>query len=523
MSRPQSTLVGQLLDGRFELLHRIGEGGMGVVYKAAEKSSGRVLAIKVLNPYMAGDPNWVQRFYNEAKATSALRHPNTIEMFEFGQTREGVLFLAMELLDGLSLRAAINQGPMPPVRVLNVLAQSCASLSEAHAVGIIHRDMKPDNIFLLNRNGREHIKVLDFSVAKLLADRGFRTAAGMVFGTPEYMSPEQGRGRQLDSRSDLYALGCIGYEMLLGRVPFTDTNPMAILQAHMTAPPPPLPPSVPAGLQEILLRCLDKEPGRRYPTALQMQEACEAVMRQLGAEPVVVEMPRGGGSPAPAPAPTARPAAAGSAAQKTIMADSPLAGEGAPPPAKAAAQKTLFAAQSPLGGPPPPVGGPPPAAAGPSPPAGPPSGPPPVAGPPSGPPVAASNQKTMFAPQPGAAAAPPAASGGAGAKTVVAGNAADLLRNLRPPSMEATPAPGPPAGAPAGAPGPNPGAPGGGRTIMLQPSDGVVSFSMRNRPPPRDTEVGFQGGASPLFWALCLVTGTAVGVGAYFMVLALGG
>src|SRR5690606_24487688 len=131
------------------------------------------------------------------------------------------------------------------VRVLNVLAQSCASLSEAHAVGIIHRDMKPDNIFLLNRNGQEHIKVLDFSVAKLLADRGFRTAAGMVFGTPEYMSPEQGRGRQLDSRSDLYALGIIGYEMLTGRVPFADSNPMAVLQAHMTAPPPPLPPSVP--------------------------------------------------------------------------------------------------------------------------------------------------------------------------------------------------------------------------------------------------------------------------------------
>jgi serine/threonine-protein kinase len=188
----QPNLIGQVIDGRYEILQRIGEGGMGVVYKARQKSIDRLIAIKMLNAQMARDPNWVQRFYNEAKACSRLQHPNTIRMFDFGQTREGTLFMTMEFLDGLSLREALGQtSPMPAQRVLKILIQCCASLSEAHGIGILHRDIKPDNVFLLNLAGSpDHVKVLDFSVAKLLHDnQGMRTQAGVVFGTPQYMSP----------------------------------------------------------------------------------------------------------------------------------------------------------------------------------------------------------------------------------------------------------------------------------------------------------------------------------------------
>ena len=177
---------------------------------------------------MASDQQWVQRFSNEAKACSRLQHPNTIRMFDFGQTSDGRFFMTMEFLEGNVLRAAINNQPMAPNRVMKVLIQCCASLAEAHAIGIIHRDIKPDNVFLLNMAGSpDFVKLLDFSVAKLLQEGGqMKTQAGVVFGTPQYMSPEQGRGLPLDARSDLYALGILGYEMLTGRVPFNDDNPM---------------------------------------------------------------------------------------------------------------------------------------------------------------------------------------------------------------------------------------------------------------------------------------------------------
>ena len=256
---------------------------MGVVYKARQTSIDRMVAIKVLNQQMAQDPNWVQRFYNEAKACSQLQHPNTIRMFEFGQSREGQLFMAMEFLDGPALREVMDQGPMNPARVMKILIQACASLGEAHALGIIHRDIKPDNVFLLNMPGSpDFVKVLDFSVAKLLQDnQGMKTQAGVVFGTPQYMSPEQSRGLPLDPRSDLYALGILAYEMLCARVPFDHENAMMVLQMHLREPLPPLPGHIPAPVQQVVTRVLSKDPNQRFQSAGEMMQACQQVFQQL--------------------------------------------------------------------------------------------------------------------------------------------------------------------------------------------------------------------------------------------------
>jgi serine/threonine-protein kinase len=292
----QDPLVGTVLDGRYEIQQRVGEGGMGVVYRARQLSIDRVIALKMLNAQMAQDPTWVQRFYNEAKACSRLQHPNTIRMFDFGQTSEGRLYMSMEFLDGMSLRAALQMGPLPPQRVVKILIQCCASLAEAHAIGIIHRDIKPDNVFILNMPGSpDFVKLLDFSVAKLLEGDRLKTQAGVVFGTPQYMSPEQARALPLDARSDLYALGVLAYEMLAGTVPFHDDNPMTVIQMQMNAAVPPLPPTVPFAMQQVVMRALEKDAARRYQSASEMMQHCQQVFAELAAGAHAMAAPQTGG------------------------------------------------------------------------------------------------------------------------------------------------------------------------------------------------------------------------------------
>ncbi|HEY0250763.1 MAG TPA: serine/threonine-protein kinase, partial [Kofleriaceae bacterium] len=280
----QDPFVGKVIDGRYEIQQRVGEGGMGVVYKARQMSIDRVIALKMLNQQMQGDQQWVQRFYNEAKACSRLQHPNTIRMFDFGQTQDGRLFMTMEFLDGISLRDALQRGPLAPQRVVKILIQCCASLAEAHSIGIIHRDIKPDNVFLLNMAGSpDFVKLLDFSVAKLLEGDRMKTQAGVVFGTPQYMSPEQGRGSPLDARSDLYALGVLAYEMLVGTVPFNDDNPMTVIQMHLHAAIPAMPDTVPYSVQQIVRRAMEKDAARRYQSAGEMMTHCQQVFAELNA------------------------------------------------------------------------------------------------------------------------------------------------------------------------------------------------------------------------------------------------
>ncbi|HEU0034134.1 MAG TPA: serine/threonine-protein kinase, partial [Kofleriaceae bacterium] len=297
--------VGKVIDGRYEVQARIGEGGMGVVYKARQISIDRVIALKMLNPQMATDPTWVQRFYNEAKACSRLQHPNTIRMFDFGQTSDGRLFMTMEFLDGQSLRAALQNGPLAPQRVVKILIQCCASLAEAHSIGIIHRDIKPDNVFLLNMAGSpDFVKLLDFSVAKLLEGDRMKTQAGVVFGTPQYMSPEQGRGMPLDARSDLYALGILAFEMLTGNVPFNDDNPMTVIQMHLHGQVPPLPQAIPYSVQAIVRRAMEKDPSRRYQSAGEMMQHCQQVFAELSVGGVAIGA---GGMPRTVVAPMGNP------------------------------------------------------------------------------------------------------------------------------------------------------------------------------------------------------------------------
>ncbi len=239
----------------------------------------------------------------EAKASSKLQHPNTVRLLDFGQTRDGMLFIAMEFLDGMPLSSAIQRGGrMQPARVLKILIQCCQSLSEAHGFGIIHRDIKPDNLFLVTLGGQpDFVKVLDFSVAKLKQQAGsvMQTQAGIVFGTPNYMSPEQGRGLPLDARSDIYALGIVAYEMLMGRPPFMSQNPMEVLAMHVRTPVPPLQ-GVPDRVAQIVLKALGKEPAQRQQSVDQLAQECQSALAELsGGVPVMAGVGPAPGGPPP--------------------------------------------------------------------------------------------------------------------------------------------------------------------------------------------------------------------------------
>ena len=272
-------LVGKILAERFEILERVGDGGTGVVYRAKQLSVDRIIAVKVLGAHVSTDPQWMKRFQNEARAASRLEHPNTVRILDFGQTREGLLFIAMEFLNGRSLRTEIERaGRVQAGRTMQVIAQVCSSLAEAHSQSIIHRDIKPDNVMLVDlKGGGDMVKVLDFSVAKLDTPDAQLTRAGVVFGTPQYMSPEQGRGIPLSPQSDLYAVGIVAYEMLMGHPPFSASIPTDVVMMHLRNQPPPLS-GVPPQVAELVMRALDKDPKRRHGSAGEMEQHCQRIL-----------------------------------------------------------------------------------------------------------------------------------------------------------------------------------------------------------------------------------------------------
>ncbi|MFU8805516.1 MAG: serine/threonine protein kinase, partial [Bradymonadaceae bacterium] len=228
-------LLGRVLDGRWIVEKKIGEGGMGAVYLGKQTSVDRQVAIKTLRASLTDNDSFVDRFFREAKIATTINHPHCVTILDFGQAddEEETLYLAMEFLEGTTLAARMEE-PLRLEQILKIGLQIASALSAAHGAQIVHRDLKPDNIFLLNiAGGGTFVKVLDFGIAKVLGAETQVTQTGQIFGTPDYMSPEQCQGTDVDGRSDLYALGCILYELLGGRPPFRRETPMAVLMAHV--------------------------------------------------------------------------------------------------------------------------------------------------------------------------------------------------------------------------------------------------------------------------------------------------
>src|SRR5579884_1421907 len=258
--------------GNFELVERIGRGGMGEVWRARDPRLKREVAIKILPPAFARDPERVARFEHEARAASALNHPNIVSVFDVGGEK-GTSWIVTELVDGEPLSALIAHGPLPARRVVDIGTQVADGLAAAHAAGIVHRDLKPGNI-MLRRDGR--IKIVDFGLArreKPGAENTTLTDSGTVLGTAGYMSPEQVRGETVDSRSDIFSFGVIVYEMLSGRQAFKGASSVEVMNAILKDEPPELPGFVPAPLNRIVGRCLEKDRDRRFQSAADLSFA----------------------------------------------------------------------------------------------------------------------------------------------------------------------------------------------------------------------------------------------------------
>ena len=274
--------IGRILDGKYRIDGFLKRGGMGSVYRGTHLLLNKPVAIKLIRPELVTSQDIVERFFREARAAAKLSHPNIVTVHDLGQDRDGTLYIAMEIVDGQSLKDLIvSEGPWEPARALRFCRGVASALSVAHRNGIVHRDLKPQNIMVCrDSEGRESPKLLDFGIAKTLEpDSPALTSTGMVLGTPHYMSSEQAKGLPADQRSDIYALGVILYEMLVGKVPFDDKSIPSILVKHLTEPPRPpstLRGDIPREVETLVLRCLEKDPGRRFQNADDLGKALAA-------------------------------------------------------------------------------------------------------------------------------------------------------------------------------------------------------------------------------------------------------
>ncbi len=285
--------LGKELEGRYTITERLGQGGMGAVYRANQHSVGRDVAIKVVTPTLVSNPEVIKRFLRECKLSSRLSHPNAVGVLDFGQTSDGVFFLVMELVQGRTLDDVMDsEKKLKPERVIRIGMQVCDALEGAHAMKIIHRDLKPSNVMLLS-SGRDLVKVLDFGLAKSLAPdstQATMTNAGVLMGTPAFMPPELATGQECDGRADLYSLGCMLYYMGSGRLPFYSDSIHELVAMHATEPAPPMP-GVPRALGAVIDRMLLKSPVDRYQTAADNREALEAALLVMR-DNVAVEIPK---------------------------------------------------------------------------------------------------------------------------------------------------------------------------------------------------------------------------------------
>jgi eukaryotic-like serine/threonine-protein kinase len=289
---PPDPLIGSLIAEKFEVIALLGEGAMGRIYRARHVALDRMVAIKVLHKHLGGEDRVAKRFHREAKAASRLSHPNSVQIIDFGRSGDGLLYIAMELLEGEDLQTILDHDyPLAPKRIASLLVPSLRAVEEAHRAGIVHRDFKPDNIIVFSdRGGREHVKVCDFGIAKILDGEGNSiTVDGFVCGTPQYMAPEQARGDDIDHRVDVYAAGVVLYQMLVGAVPFGGDTALGIITRHLTDMP--VPPhervpdmGVPLSLELIVMKAMSKDPAARYQSAGEMADAIEEAVIALGPE-----------------------------------------------------------------------------------------------------------------------------------------------------------------------------------------------------------------------------------------------
>jgi eukaryotic-like serine/threonine-protein kinase len=314
-SAQTSTLEPGMMVGDYRVTHKLGEGGMGVVYAAVEPFIGKRVAIKVLNAQASAREDLIRRFKEEARAVNKIGHENIIDIFALSQLPDGRHYFIMELLDGESLTQRLRRGPMDFSELRRLLGQICGALEAAHHAGVIHRDLKPDNIWVATRpRSASSIKLLDFGIAKL-ADiaSSAATQSGVPMGTPLYMPPEQAMGRPIDHRADLYALGVVLYQIFAGTLPFLGATHHEIVLKHATETP--LPPSrhrpiLPEGMEEIILACLEKDPSRRPVSAADLGERIDAAFAgqaNVGAAPstgTLIMPPTATEGPAPGPSAT---------------------------------------------------------------------------------------------------------------------------------------------------------------------------------------------------------------------------
>ncbi|MFO0696475.1 MAG: serine/threonine-protein kinase [Polyangiales bacterium] len=299
---PPDPLIGAIIAGRYRILSEIGSGGMGKIYEAEHVTLRKPCAIKILRDSEAANPEMVQRFRQEAESASRIGHPGIVTVHDFGVTEAGANYMVMELLTGRDLSVVLKeQGPMAPQRAVSLLLQATDALEAAHRAGIVHRDLKPENLFLtLDEHGYELLKIVDFGLAKMSDLERTRgpgqklTRTGMIFGTPKYMSPEQCQGKPADARSDVYALGVIAYEMLVGVPPFDADTFLGVLHMHTNEPVPPMRAknprvAVPELLESVVLSAMSKDPSYRPPS---MEIFGEALRSAVG--PVLQQAPVSG-------------------------------------------------------------------------------------------------------------------------------------------------------------------------------------------------------------------------------------
>jgi len=289
-------MIGTVQEGRYRVLRKLGEGGMGEVFLVEHVHLGRSEALKVLKDEIAGDPHFVSRFRREARATNRVQHPNIVSVYDFGRLADGRYFLAMEYVEGDRLDQVIEAGPMAVDRALRIGAQLARAAAHAHSLGVVHRDLKPSNLILVIHRGQSDVlKVLDFGMAKIIGpaprDHGAVTLDGQMIGTAAYMAPEQFLEQEADARTDVYAIGCILHELVAGKPPFTG-SPIKLMNQHLRVAPEP--PSlqrsagaIPPGYDEIVARCLAKRPDERFASAAELADALD---RLAGA--AIVRSPR---------------------------------------------------------------------------------------------------------------------------------------------------------------------------------------------------------------------------------------